>query len=316
MGKELKCPICGEPTFIYFGNPRKDHLCQKHGQDLKKGLIEQCPDCGKWHSSDEECKCKKALKYKKEKTEKAEYTKCVVCGAATSGKAQCKECFNETQNHINLLDKNNSVRQFRDYYYNLKEKIIIFNDIKQVKNQCNKLIAIALLNKNVNEDTSLLSRVYEDVKKLIDSKNKAPKVFIQKDEEREEQKKKINTAQDGHNVESDMEVRIDDALYTSYVLHSYGKNVTEIIEKRKKCDWFIPISNGKGIYIEYWGMDTPDYLRDRKEKEELYAKYEIPYIGIEKDDPKQDTQTFTNNLLRELRKKAIEIFGFMPEWKK
>ncbi|MBE5732716.1 MAG: hypothetical protein E7353_06745 [Clostridiales bacterium] len=113
-----------------------------------------------------------------------------------------------------------------------------------------------------------------------------------------------------------MEVKIDDILYNAFILHCYGKSIDEIVEKRKKCDWFIPIANGKGIYIEYWGMKTQKYLEERKEKEELYNKYNIPYISIEQDDPKHDTQTFKSNLLRELKTKAIEHFGFMPEWKK
>ena len=90
----------------------------------------------------------------------------------------------------------------------------------------------------------------------------------------------------------------------------------EIIEKRKKCDWFIPIVNDEGIYIEYWGMKTKKYLEDRAEKETLYKKYNIPYIGIEADDPKQDTLTFKSNLIRELTKLAEERFGFMPKWKR
>jgi len=113
-----------------------------------------------------------------------------------------------------------------------------------------------------------------------------------------------------------MEVRIDDALYDSCILHCYGKNISEIIEKRKKCDWFVPVLNGEGIYIEYWGMKSKKYLEDRAEKEALYEKYNIPYIGIEKDEPKQDTQTFRNNLIRELQKIAEERWGFMPKWKK
>ena len=59
MKDDLICPICGEPTFIYYGNPRKDRLCAKHGQMAKAGEIEQCPDCGKWHKTDKPCECKK-----------------------------------------------------------------------------------------------------------------------------------------------------------------------------------------------------------------------------------------------------------------
>ena len=63
-------------------------------------------------------------------------------------------------------------------------------------------------------------------------------------------------------------------------------------------------------------MKTPKYLEERKEKEDLYKKYNVPYISIEQDDPKQDSQTFRSNLIRELTSLAIDKFGFRPEWKK
>ena len=60
---ELKCPICGEPTYLVYGkNPRKDRLCKTHGTMANKGLIEQCPDCGKWHKANETCDCKQTKK--------------------------------------------------------------------------------------------------------------------------------------------------------------------------------------------------------------------------------------------------------------
>ena len=87
------------------------------------------------------------------------------------------------------------------------------------------------------------------------------------------------------------------------------------MEKNKICDWFIPIVNGKGIYIEYWGMTTPEYQKERKEKEMLYEKYKVPYISIEKDDPKGDTQTFASRLIKQIKTLAIQKYTFMPEWK-
>ncbi len=312
MNNELKCPICGKPTRVYMGNARKDGLCGTHADMLKAGEIEQCPECGDWHRSDVACKCKKIF----------EDTKCIICGEMSKGKPQCKSCYSQSKNFIETLDKNGNIRKFRDYYYNLKERILIIRDIENAQEQCNKLIAIAMTNQNQNDDTSLMDRVYKDVenllksKKTIDIKNEEIK-NIQKDYD--EKKAKINTAKDGHNVDSDMEVRIDDALYNLNILHCYGKNIDEIIEKPKKCDWFIPIvgtDDLQGIFIEYWGMDTAKYLEDRKEKEELYKKHNLPYISIEKDDPKKDTQTFESNLKKELTKKAIDYFGFMPKWHK
>lgn len=327
--KEISiCPICGEPTRIYMGNARKDKLCGKHADMLKSGEIEynsrwnkyflttphNCPICSEEHYNlNEICEdCKE-----KEKTT-IEEVYCVVCGENSKGKPQCKSCYYETADFMDSLDKNTSTRKIRDYYYNLKERILIINNIDEAKKQCNKLIAIALVADRYNDDSSLIDRVYKDVETLLQRK-KAPNenkniedAIIEKDES----KSKINTAEDGHNVDSDMEVRIDDILYHAYILHCYGKNIEEITEKRKKCDWFIPILNDQGIYIEYWGMKTQKYLEERKEKEELYKKYNIPYISIEADDPKKDTQTFKTNLLREITNLATKIYGFMPRWKK
>ncbi len=51
-----------------------------------------------------------------------------------------------------------------------------------------------------------------------------------------------------------------------------------------------------------------------KEKEELYTQNKIPYVGLEKDDPKDSSFIYT--LIQDLKRKAKEHFGFMPEWKK
>lgn len=323
--KDLICPICGDVTSSYMGNYRKDRLCKKHARELKDGQIEQCEDCGAWHEKGKYCKCKiKTTKVNFDNIEEQlkntpNYTSnCVVCGEKSYGRRQCRNCYSETRNHIDSLDKNSTVRKLRDYYYNLKERIIIINGIEETKKQCNRLIAIAMVAQNINDDSSLMDRVYKDVQTLIAKKQpiEENKIYAEERQEKDESKSRINTAQDGHNVDSDMEVRIDDILYNAYILHCYGKNIDEITEKRKKCDWFIPICNGEGIYIEYWGMDTEEYLKSRREKEELYVKYDIPYISIEKDDPKMDSQTFKSNLLRDLKNLAIKRFGFMPQWKK
>lgn len=120
MGKELKCPICGEPTFIYFGNPRKDHLCQKHGQDLKKDLIEQCPDCGKWHSSDEECKCKKGVATITQKEDPDELT-CIICGQPSNGRHFCIKCWKKYRDRTITIQVKNCVEYFITDAYGNKD---------------------------------------------------------------------------------------------------------------------------------------------------------------------------------------------------
>lgn len=324
----MSCKICGKGSGMY-------PLCSACFKLRDEGKVVKCEKCGEWHYSNKKCKCdtkiskstqssdlpnflKNSNTPSSEVASKSPDTKCLVCGENSNGKPQCKDCYYESLDFMDSLDKNTSVRKTRDYYYNLKERIFIIKSLEEAQKQCNKLIAIAMVANNYNDDSSLIDKVYKDVETLIKNKQ-APllnKEFEEERKEKDENKSKVNTSQDGHNVDSDMEVRIDDVLYNACILHCYGKNIEEITEKRKKCDWFIPIVNDQGIYIEYWGMKTQKYLEERKEKEELYKKHDIPYIGIEAEDPKADTQTFKSNLIRDLTKLAEERFGFMPKWKK
>lgn len=321
---EMKCPICGEPTNVYMGKARKDKLCKKHGMKKNSGEIDINDEgffidvaTGKILNPPPKA-TKKVEKSTQEAKNSTDELTCIICGEPSNGKPQCKNCYNETRDFMSNLNKNSTIRQLRDYYYNLKERIYIIESLEETKKNCNKLIAIAIEDLNSHNDESLIDRVYIDVENLIKQKQKLKRTekFAEEQKEKDENKVKVNTAQDGHNVDSDMEVRIDDILYTSLIIHAYGISIDGILEKRKKCDWFIPIINGKGIYIEYWGMKTPKYLAERKEKEELYQKYNIPYISIEADDPKMDSATFTSNLRREIKKLANEHYHYVPEWLK
>lgn len=246
-----------------------------------------------------------------------QYERCIICGSPSKGKPQCLECYHETRDFISSLNKNATIRETRDHYYNLRDSIFTMKTVEYAKTNSNKLIAIAFVAEEIHKDSSLIDRVYTDVRKLLESKKTpAEDKYIEEKKEKDSNKEKIYMSQDGHQVKSQGEVNIDDILYTHYILHCYDKPIAEILEKRKKSDWFIPILNGEGIYIEYWGMETTKYKEERKEKEELYKKYKIPYIGIEKDDPTKDTLTFTNNLIKEINSLAIKRFSFMPKWKR
>lgn len=100
--KDLKCPICGEPTYINFGHPRKDKLCGKHGMQANKGEIVQCADCGKWNEKDVVCECKKVKEENKPENFKNiiidKGFKCLTCGYETDGKLFCKKCYAKYHN--------------------------------------------------------------------------------------------------------------------------------------------------------------------------------------------------------------------------
>ncbi|MBO5356473.1 MAG: hypothetical protein J6A95_01775 [Clostridia bacterium] len=98
---DLICPICGEPTYIYFGNPRKDRLCKKHGTMEHKGEIEQCEKCSKWKITGKPCKCEATKETKESKTtNNTEELTCIICGENSNGKHFCYSCYKQFANKV------------------------------------------------------------------------------------------------------------------------------------------------------------------------------------------------------------------------
>src|SRR5690606_17308526 len=92
------------------------------------------------------------------------------------------------------------------------------------------------------------------------------------------------------------------------ICHCYEKDVYELGTDQRsiKADWFIPVFGNKGIYIEYWGMDTEDYIKNKEEKKRLYKEHNIPLIQIEKDDTK-DVSGLSSRINREYETLKNEI---------
>ncbi len=121
MKEEQKCPICEEPTRVYMGHPRKDKLCGKHADELKKGLI-IVNEKGLFLDS----KSKKILNkgYKdfpynndQEKSKDSDntnknkpLTKCIACGKPTiNGFFFCPECYRKYKEKRLLVEIKNCV---------------------------------------------------------------------------------------------------------------------------------------------------------------------------------------------------------------
>lgn len=324
---ELVCPICGEVTSSYMGNYRRDRLCREHAKMLKNGCIEVDED-----GLFVEAETGKILNSNYEETTSTDGI-CIVCGAeCRKGYYQCKDCYYETKDYMDGIDGNSSITALRNHYYNLKDYIFRLRDGERILSKCNNLIAIALTNEKINDDFALKNRVYKDVSYIIDKKadcfededdsdietESLENVIEEKSEiEKEEKKTYYHYSSDGHALDSDMEIRIDDILYSNEIFHCCHKRVNEISERAVVSDWFIPIEGiNKGIYIEYWGMDNEKYKQNKEEKIRLYQENDLPLIQIEKDEPKIDIQVFTGHLIAQIRDKAKEYFGAMPKWEK
>ena len=126
------CPICGEPTYVYMGNARKDGLCRKHGMQAKKGEIVQCPDCGTWNEKDATCKCKKV---KSENKSENELT-CIICGEPSNGKHFCIDCWHQYKDRsIDIRLKHLKFDSILDDYGNLKYKCEDGRHVRSIQEQ-------------------------------------------------------------------------------------------------------------------------------------------------------------------------------------
>lgn len=307
------CVICGEPSGMY-------PLCRKHLQLKQEGKVIK-DENGSWIEVVEPVKEENKASSEPVK----ESVKCLLCGkdANTSlfflkEHMLCDQCFEKYKKQLTDLDKNMNKYEVSDYYYNLRASIYRLENYDIILNQITKLMGLAWINQSINKDTYLSNVVEEDITKIISKK----KYIIEKQiNSKSDQKDNAtisivnfekNRAQDGHLCKSEKEVIIDDFLYSNHICHAYGVMVKEIPTSKERAiyaDWYIPLSGSKGIYIEYWGMDTADYNDNKEEKLKLYEKYadRVKLISINKGEL-DDRQTFNNNLYQQLYE-----MGWKPE---
>lgn len=311
MAEKLICPICGEPTRVWYGHPRNDRLCGEHADMLKAGEIEFDD-----YEEDYVYTDTRELVSDDYEEDDEEDTFCVICGESANGKEVCTDCYREIMSEQDELDKNQKPWELKDYYYNLKASIGRLKNYDYVINNIYRLYAIAWSLKRIYKDEQLSDRVFDDVEKMI--KNKANLKTRQADDKDEQTDKVIiavtnaekNRAIDGHICKSSGEVMIDNILYRNHVCHAYQKTVKEIdseTERTVVSDWYIPLTASKGIYIEYWGMDKKDYQDNKEEKIALYQKNNLKLIEIHKNDINSE-DILEDNLYRQLKK-----FGWKPQ---
>lgn len=107
-------------------------------------------------------------------------------------------------------------------------------------------------------------------------------------------------ATDGHFTRSKAEMLIDNWLYMFEVVHAYERKLP--IEEEVYSDFYIP--TGK-VYIEYWGYENnPKYLARKKQKKEIYKKYDFNLIELED----KDVQNLDDVLPRLLLKFGVQTY--------
>ena len=149
MSKELRCPICSEPTAKLFGKNNIYGLCKEHSKMQKNGELIQCSDCGTWHHIFEKCECKKLT--------------CLICGNDSKGKHFCLDCWKEYKNKsIDLRLKNLKFDKIIDKYGNLQYKC---EDGRWVRSSQEQTIANTLWSMKIQF-------VYEEVVNYLSEEDK------------------------------------------------------------------------------------------------------------------------------------------------
>ena len=87
-------------------------------------------------------------------------------------------------------------------------------------------------------------------------------------------------ADDGHWVQSKGEQQIDNWLYSHRIVHAYDVPIGS-----KRCDFKIP-SSQEDIYIEYWGMNSSSYVKNKEVKKKLYKEKNLKLISLYPEDLK------------------------------
>ena len=292
------CQICGKPSGIY-------PLCKEHLQMKKDGLVVKNEETGIWELVEKEEPRKTGSQILSEKN----FDKCILCGSDSRGKPLCRDCYYECIDMEDEVDRNKKPFELKDYYFNLRSANYRMVDKNNIIRNCKMMVALANVTYDSYDDSSLITRLNDDLVDTIEAINRKKEIKTTAyTEESDSQKSSIMRTLDGHIVKSQGERIIDDILYNNMIVHCYEKDVIEISssERTVKSDWFIPVIGNKGIYIEYWGMNTGGYLKNKDEKRKLYLENNIPLIEIEKDDIK-DVTGLTNRILREKKKLVDEL---------
>ena len=117
-----KCEYCGKST------PFKMPLCKEHYDMQQAGTLKKDTH-GNWILT----KPKKEIK-EDARTTDITYEKCIVCGANSNGRPQCPDCYDETKEYMDEIDKNSDVSKLREHYYHLKDYIFRLIPTKNLKN--------------------------------------------------------------------------------------------------------------------------------------------------------------------------------------
>lgn len=99
-------------------------------------------------------------------------------------------------------------------------------------------------------------------------------------------------------VQSQGERRIGDWLAKKGIAYSYDERYMIARDTRIRPDFYLPEFD---LYIEYWGMDTPEYVRNMQMKKILYQRSAKKLISISWKDLDRVEEVLEEKLSRYIR---------------
>lgn len=92
----------------------------------------------------------------------------------------------------------------------------------------------------------------------------------------------IYRCEDGHYVRSISEALIDNWLFSHNIVHGYEKKIPG---EFMTCDFYLRNKSNQEIFIEFWGLlNNEEYLRRKREKENIYRQRNLNLINIENEN--------------------------------
>lgn len=302
----MNCNVCGKPSGKYF-------LCKECNQKKEEGLIIK-NDNGEW------------VLVEPSNTEKV----CILCGA-NSKYDLCYSCYQE-KNAIKkeLLESTSNLEDTKDYYNNLKYNIFKLKDMDYAITACNKLIALGEILEEKYGCKDYIEKAKKDASELLEKKRAYLKSLQEQNVSSEQivdetgQEKVVEEVdsniewqdfrrvypmnircKDGHYVRSISEKIIDDYLFTNKILHIYEKRViNENNDETYYPDFYLPYE-GRGIYIEFFGLeDNEKYLATEKKKINYYKSQGFDVVEVRKANV-ECIDDYLETQIRKIKKKYM-----------
>jgi len=104
-------------------------------------------------------------------------------------------------------------------------------------------------------------------------------------------------------VQSKGEKRIGDWLAKSAIAYRYDERMIIAGDTRIRPDFYLPEFD---LYIEYWGMDTPEYLENKRKKQILYQRERKRLISLSYKDFDNLEELLSQKLSRYIRLDTTE----------